>query len=105
MRNRIAPNRHRPSAFTLIELLLVLVILAVLTTVVVTKFSGRTEQARETAAGADIAAISLALDAFEIDNGRFPASDEGLAVLDRQPADTPKWRGPYLKKGGIPKDP
>jgi prepilin-type N-terminal cleavage/methylation domain-containing protein len=61
-------------AFTLIELLLVLVILAILAAVVVPKFSGRTEQARNSAAKADISMIETALDAIEIDNGRYQYS-------------------------------
>lgn len=98
-------NTHsRRSGFTLIELLLVLVILTVLAAVVVPKFTRRSEQARITAARADIANIELALDAFEIDNGRYPTTQEGLTALVQQPPDLPNWRGPYLKRGA-PKDP
>ena len=57
------------SAFTLVELLLVLVILAVLAAVVVPKFTNRSEQARIAAAKTDVRIIETALDAFEIDNG------------------------------------
>src|SRR4029077_3980681 len=64
--------------FTLIELLLVMVILVVLAAVVVPKFTQRSEQARVTAAKADIATLETALDAFEIDNGRYPSTEEGL---------------------------
>src|SRR5262245_57600897 len=101
-RNLVA--RRSRGGFTLIELLLVLVILAVLISVVVTKFTGRTEQARETAAGTDIAALSAALDMFEIDNSRFPSTEEGLGALINSPANVKNWKGPYIKKG-MPNDP
>jgi general secretion pathway protein G len=92
------------SAFSLIELLLVMVILVVLAAVVVPKFTGRSEQAREAAAKADISRLGLQLDAFEIDTGRFPNNSEGLAALVTSPGNVQNWRGPYIQ-GGIPKDP
>ena len=94
-------RHHTPrggAGFTLIELLLVLVILAVLAAVVVPRFTGRTEQARIAAAKADIAAIDLQLDAFEVDAGRYPTTEEGLAALMTPPATIKAWHGPYLKK-------
>jgi len=94
----------RRSAFTLIELLLVLVILAVLAAVVVPKFTNRSEQAREAAAKTDIANMETALDAFEIDNGRFPSTEEGLGALLEAPSNARSWKGPYLKRG-MPNDP
>jgi general secretion pathway protein G len=104
------PNRNRRrsphrSAFTLIELLLVLVILAILMGVVVTRFTGRTEQARIAAATTDINAIGTALDAFEVDNGHYPSTDEGLAALIQQPSNAQAWHGPYLKRDSVPVDP
>ncbi len=98
------PNSERNRAFTLIELLLVLVILGILAAIVVPKFSGRTEQARITAAHSQIATFGTALDAFEVDNGFYPKGKSGLNDLVEQPRDTPNWRGPYLK-GEIPLDP
>ena len=95
---------HRRSGFTLIELLLVLVILGVLAALVVPKFTNRSQQARETAAKADISNIETSLNAFEIDTGRFPSSEEGLNALLQQPASVTSWRGPYLQRG-MPKDP
>jgi len=92
------------TAFTLIELLLVLVILAVLAAVVVPKFTNRSEQARVTAAKTGISSIETALDAFEVDTGRYPTSDERLDVLVNAPANVQNWHGPYLK-GGVPTDP
>ena len=96
---------HR-SGFTLIELLLVLVILGILAAIVVPKFTGRTEQARQTAAQSQIATFGTALDAFEVDNGYYPKGKDGLMALIQKPNEAPAWRGPYLEeKGGIPNDP
>src|SRR5881396_1574384 len=100
--NPIRDIRRR--AFTLIELLLVLVILGILAAIVVPKFSGRTEQARQTAALSQIATFGTALDAFEVDNGYYPKGKNGLLDLVQQPRDAQSWRGPYLKKG-VPNDP
>lgn len=94
----------RGAAFTLIELLLVLVILGVLAAIVVPKFSGRTEQARVTAAQSQIATFGTALDAFEVDNGYYPKGRNGLQELITAPRDAQSWKGPYLKSD-IPMDP
>lgn len=98
------PHRRRRSGFTLIELLLVLVILGVLAAIVVPKFSGRTEQARLTAAKTQIATFGTALDAYEVDVGSYPKGRNGLQELVQQPRDAQTWKGPYLK-GEIPVDP
>lgn len=90
--------------FTLVELLLVLVILAVLAVVVVPKFTGRSQQARITAAQTDIANLELAFDSFEIDCSRYPTTEEGLEAIVQQPADLKGWHGAYLKRG-VPTDP
>ena len=96
-------ERRQQRAFTLIELLLVLVILGILAAIVVPKFAGRTEQARVTAAQTQISSFSTALDAFEVDNGYYPKGKSGLTDLVTQPRDAKNWHGPYLKD--IPKDP
>lgn len=96
--------KNRNSGFTLIEMLLVLVILATLAAIVVPKFSGRTQQAKITAAQAQISNFETVLEAFEVDNGYYPNGSEGLQDLIDQPSNAQNWRGPYLKKG-IPVDP
>lgn len=88
--------------FTLIELLVVIVILGILVSLAAPRLAGRTESARMEAAKADVeGGIALALDLFEVDMGRYPAS---LEELIKKPSESTSWKGPYLKKG-IPKDP
>lgn len=104
--NQILRRKGRRSlnAFTLVELLLVLAILATLAAIVIPKVSGRTEQAKVAAAKTQISIFSTSLDMFEADNGFYPKGEEGLNALVEEPSDSKTWRGPYLKQG-IPTDP
>ncbi len=99
------PKSLQRSAFTLIELMLVLVILATLSAIVVPKFTGQSKKAKLTAAKTQISHLALALDAFEVDLGRYPTNVEGLRALVEKPAsDSDEWRQPYLS-GNVPLDP
>ena len=87
-------------AFTLIELMLVVIIVGVLASLVVPRLAGKAEKARKAAAKADIEAnIPSALDLYEMDMGEYPQRMEDL--LQNPGGDS--WDGPYLKK--MPKDP
>lgn len=97
-------RRRHSHGFTLVEMLLVLVILAVLAAIVIPKFSGRSQQAKITAAQSQIASIELALDSYEVDTGAYPQGNAGLNSLVDEPTGTQNWKGPYLKKG-VPLDP
>lgn len=92
-------------AFTLVEMLLVVVIIGVLAGAVALGLSGRSQEARYTRVQADISGtLSLAIDLFEQDVGRYPTTDEGLAVLAENNDGIAGWRGPYVK-GGLKPDP
>lgn len=88
--------------FTLIELMLVVIILGVLAAMVMPRLSGRSEQAKVSVAKTDISAnIATALDLYELDNGRYPTTEQGLSALSTKPGDLSEganWNGPYLKK-------
>ena len=95
---------RRRRGFTLAEIMLVVAILGILVSVVVPRLAGRTQEARAQAARLQIENLGLALDAFEYDCGRYPASHEGLSALREAPAGANGWKGPYLKKS-VPRDP
>ncbi|MBU1887692.1 MAG: type II secretion system major pseudopilin GspG [Candidatus Omnitrophica bacterium] len=85
--------------FTLIELMLVVIIIGVLVSMVAPRLVGRSEEARISAAAADVNAnISVALDLYELDNGRYPTTEEGLEALRAKPGAIASWKGPYLKR-------
>ena len=90
--------------FTLIELTLVVIILSILIALVAPRFVGRAKHARIAATRIQIEHFSVALDSYELDNGQFPTTEQGLSALRFKPSDAPNWNGPYLKKQ-IPKDP
>ena len=93
----------RESGFTLIELMLVVIIIGALVAMVMPRLAGRSEQAKVGAAQADIKAnIATALKLYELDNGKYPTSEEGgLNALLAKPASAANWNGPYLEKKPI----
>jgi general secretion pathway protein G len=79
--------------------MLVVIIIGVLVAMVVPRMSGRSEEARIAVAQADIDLnIATALKLYELDNGAFPSSEEGLNALLSAPPSAKKWKGPYLEK-------
>ena len=90
-------NQRRRQAFTLVEMLLVLVIIGVLAAIVIPKIAGRGEDARIQATKAQIQNFSTALGVFEIDNGNYPRGKDGLKDLLQAPSDARNWKGPYLE--------
>ena len=93
--------------FTLVEIMVVVVILALLAGIILPKIMGRPEEARRTAANVQMKEIEAALNLFKIDNGFYPSTEQGLNALVTKPAtgEQPKQykEGGYLHK--VPKDP
>jgi general secretion pathway protein G len=97
-------NGRRQHGFTLLELLVVLLITALLASYVGPKVFGKIEQAKETAAAAQMKTLADVLGQYRLDIGHYPDEEQGLEALVTQPAGEANWRGPYLDRE-VPKDP
>jgi general secretion pathway protein G len=93
--------------FTLIEVMIVVLILGVLAAAIVPRLLDRPNEARITAAQADVRTLSQALKLYKLDNGNFPSTEQGLRALVERPTLAPlpnNWKqGGYLER--LPKDP
>ncbi len=93
--------------FTLIEIMVVVVILAILAALIVPKLMSRPDEARVVAARQDISTIMQALRLYRLDNLRYPTTEQGLTALTAPPTIAPappNWKmGGYLER--LPKDP
>jgi len=89
-----------PSGLTLIELMVVLFILALFSTIVVQTIGPKVKKAELETARHQMQILAVALDTFRLDEGRYPDALEELLE-----SSSPKWNGPYLRPARIPKDP
>jgi len=105
---RISANqgiRKSAKAFTIIELMAVIVIIGILGGIVAVSVVGKIDKARVTAARASLKMLHNAVIQFKLDTGRYPTEDEGLNALIEQPTDVTGWNtGGYLETTEIPKD-
>lgn len=93
--------KQKPSAaFTLIEIMVVVIILGILAATIIPQFMGTTQDAKISAAKSHIAELESAVERFYVQMDRYPTPDEGLKVLVDPPAndEDKKWRGPYIKQ-------
>ncbi len=101
--------RRRPrGGFTLIEVMLVLMILVIIASMAVVAIRPMRRKARIQAARTQIKVFETPLEAYEMDLGEFPSTNQGLEALLQAPSDLPnpdKWFGPYLRGNRVPKDP
>lgn len=97
-------NFRQRRGFTLLELLVVMVIIGLLAAYVGPRYFSQIGRSEQRVARAQIEAFSRAIEAFRLDMGRFPSSEEGLAALTAKPAGAVRWNGPYLAKA-VPADP
>ena len=91
-------NAKRTSAFTLVEIMVVVVILGILAATIIPQFIGTQQEAKVSAAKSTVAELESALERLYIHLDRYPTTEEGLKILvEAPPGDDKKWRGPYIK--------
>ena len=112
MRNTLtfSPQASRAShsrGFTLLEIMVVVVIIGLLASVVVLNLLPNVDKAKIAKTRQDIQTISTALTMYNLDNYKFPTTDQGLRALVQQPSDPNihNWRvGGYVQPNSL-KDP
>jgi general secretion pathway protein G len=106
MKPTLRKNFRRKSqrGVTLIEMLVVVVIMGLFVGLVGVNLFKRADEAKRTAARAQIDSFMTALGAYKLDTGSFPNTDQGLPALRVKPENMDQWAGPYLPKE-VPTDP
>lgn len=102
--NQPLPMRNNQSGFTLIEIMVVIVILAILAGLVVPKVVGQSDKARVKTTETALATVSNALDMYKVDNSRYPTTAQGLEALTTPPAEAKNYPDGGYIKGGYPTD-
>lgn len=90
---------RRQAGFTLIEIMVVVIVLAILAATIIPQFTGTAHDARVARAGTDIKTLENALERFYTHVGRYPTTEEGLRSLVEPPSGIEgRWGGPYIKE-------
>lgn len=100
-RNRIH-RRPFSDGYTLLELMVVILILALIISIAAPKVIGYFGKSKTHAAEIQISNIVSSLSLYRLDVGRYPTEAQGLKALIDRPEDTKNWDGPYLtRRDGI----
>jgi general secretion pathway protein G len=100
-------NQRKVSGFTLMEMLVVLAIIGLIVGMVGPRILGTVDREAPKIAATQAKLLRGAIENFRLDVGRYPTTQEGLAVLITKPIDTTiaaRGRGPYTD-GDVPMDP
>lgn len=97
-------SRRSARGFTLLELLVVIVIIGLLAAYVGPRYFSQLGKSERQTAKAQVEGFGKALDAYRLDTGHYPSTEQGLNALVVKPADEARWNGPYLQKQ-VPADP
>jgi general secretion pathway protein G len=98
-------TKRRDAGFSLMELLVALVILALIVGLVAPQVLGYLGRARTDSAKVQVDNLKASLSLYLVDMGRYPSSSEGLEALIKAPPGAASWRGPYVEEDALPMDP
>lgn len=107
LRKKLAEIINNEDGWTFMETLIVIAIILILTATVGFIAVSSLEKSRVAAARTQIESFATALEAYYIDCGNYPTTEQGLSALRKKPESSPssdRWGGPYLYKDA-PKDP
>lgn len=105
MRKKLKLELLKRGGFTLLELLIVMIIIGLLAALIGPKMIGRVGESRQTVAKQQIEGFSSSMEMYKLDTTKYPTQEQGLEALVTEPQGIANWKGPYLKKKFIPKDP
>jgi len=105
LKNCDARSRPGEAGFTLVEMLVVITIIALVMALVGPQVLSYLSDSKVKVAKIQIESFEAALDLYYLDNGSYPAANEGLKALVQRPASASAWNGPYLRSGAVPDDP
>ena len=93
----------RKHSFTLVEMLIVVVIIALLASIATPLYFRHLARSRVATAKLQVNLFEQAVNDYRLDVGKLPTQSQGLDALITKPSDVESWKGPYIK--GIPLDP
>ena len=95
-------------AFSLIEIMIVIIILGLLASFVLPNLIGQGDEAKKRLVCIQMKSVSESLKTFKLYNGSYPSTEEGIEALTKNP-DPEKYSNypssGFLDEGRIPKDP
>ncbi len=98
----VAKPLQSDDGYTLLELMVVILILALIISIAAPKVIGYFGRSKTHAAEIQISNIVSALSLYRLDVGKYPAEERGLKALVEKPSDVKNWDGPYLtRRDGI----
>ncbi len=95
---------HASRAFTIIEVIVIILILGVLAAVIAPRLLSRVSQSKQAVAASNAASLATAMKLYIADNGE-PESGATIDVLWTKPASSNAWKGPYVDNEASLHDP
>jgi general secretion pathway protein G len=90
-------RKNKTAAFTLVEIMVVVIVIGILAATIIPKFMGTTHDAKVATAKSNIAELEAQVERYSVNMEAYPSTEEGLKALVEKPAsDGGKWRGPYI---------